>query len=214
MKAPRLSGLKIAPFWNGKSQTLDRLGSLKHYLSRERFELQWKPEQPKAAAHVIFLLDTSGSMALNKQMAQVKGLIEQTIQQQRFKKLQYALILLENNTASIAQAFTHDWEKITELNYGLRSRGKTNLGDAFRKVHELSRKIDKQSIQLFTFTDGKVNVGDGGQEAFAYALASYKKWVGRAIHSTLIDTEQGFVKLGKAKELAEKLKLHYVKMEE
>ena len=209
----QLPALKAFAAPNRKSPKLDLLQSVKQYLLKERFEAHYKSESPKAEANIIFLLDTSGSMAVGAQMAYVKGLVAQTLKKQRHKKIHYAMILLQNSSATIAQAFTPNTQLITQLNYNLRTGGKTNLGDAFKKVHSLSRGLDKHTLQLFTFTDGKANVGCEGTSPFAYAVSCYKKYVGSSVKSTIIDTEKGFVQLGRAKALAKELKLNYTKLQ-
>lgn len=199
------------PFFSPyKSQQTDVLQSVKHQLLNGVFQEKFKPEHSRAEANIIFLLDTSGSMAANQQMGYVKGMIEQTLKKQRHKKIRYAMILLEGETAKICQPFTQNQQLISQFNYGLRNRGKTNLGAAFIKVQELSRSLDKSSVQLFAFTDGKANVGDGENAPFEYALQCYKKHVGSRIRSTIVDTEQGMVRIGKARELAGKLGVRYL----
>lgn len=187
--------------------------SVKQYLLKERFEAYYEPEDPKGLANIIFLLDTSGSMAVGEQMAHVKGLIAQTLKKQQQKKVRYAMILLEDSSATIAQSFTPHAKLITELNYKLRTGGKTNLGDAFKKVHSLCRSLDKRTVQLFAFTDGKVNAGAEGVSPFAYALSCYKKYVGNSVRATIVDTEQGFVRIGKARVLANELNINYSRLQ-
>lgn len=152
-------------------------------------------------------------MAVGEQMAWVKGIIAQTLKKEQQKKLRYAMILLQDGSAAIAQAFTSNTRLITQLNLGLRTGGKTNLGEAFKQVHTLTRSLDKRTVQLFAFTDGKANVGTGAQSPFAYAVSCYKKYVGSSLRSTIIDTERGFVQIGKARELAKELKVKYRKLE-
>ena len=186
------------------------LQSVKHYLLKGEFEEKFRPDHSRAETNIIFLLDTSGSMAAHQQMGYVKGMIEQTLKMQRHKKISYAMILLEGEDARICQPFTQNQQLISQLSYSLRNRGKTNLGAAFIKVNELSRSLDKSKVQLFTFTDGKANAGGGENAPFEYALQCYKKYVGSRIRSTIVDTEQGMVRIGKAKALADKLGVRYL----
>lgn len=213
LKSKQLPSLRLSPINSFNSSRTDVLASVKKYLVQERFEAIPKKEDSRTTAYIVFILDSSGSMASHQQMGYVKGLIDQTLRQQRFQKFQYAMIVLDNGRASILQPFTHHPQLISQLNYSLKTRGKTNLGAAFLKTHELIRHVDKNQVQLFTFTDGKANLGSGNSHPFHYAIDCYHKYLGKRIRSTLIDTERGMVRLGKAKELAEKLGVKYERME-
>jgi Mg-chelatase subunit ChlD len=196
-----------------KSSQTDVLQSVKNYLQKEHFERIPKVENARATAYIVFILDSSGSMASHQQMGYVKGLMEQTLEKQRYKKIRYAMIVLDEGKASIVQPFTGHLQLITQLTYSLKTKGKTNLGAAFLKAHALIRQMDKSQVQLFTFTDGKANTGSGNSSPFSYAIDCYQKYLGKRLRSTIIDTEKGVVKLGKAKELAEKLGVGYERIE-
>ncbi|MDY8136622.1 VWA domain-containing protein [Aquimarina sp. 2201CG5-10] len=181
--------------------------SVKNYLSKETFTTIYKRSARKAAARIIFLVDTSASMALDQQMAYLKGVIDKTITSNPMQKVQYAIVGLQDTTARIIQDFTYNTKQISDLNYQLKTGGKTNLGAAFFKVYELLRSVNMQTVQLFVFTDGKINTG--AANPFQYAVTMYKMYLARVQKTTIIDTETGFVKLGKAKQLAQQLKLNY-----
>jgi magnesium chelatase subunit D len=146
-------------------------------------------------------------MALDQQMAYLKGIIEKTIMSYPLQKIQYAIVGLQDTTAKIIQEFTSNTEQILDINHQLKTGGKTNLGAAFLKVYELLRSVNTQTIQLFVFTDGKINAG--AENPFQYAVTVYKKYLARIQKTTIIDTETGFVRLGKARQLAQQLKLSY-----
>ncbi len=212
LSAGNLPALKLSSQSFYRSRKIDVLSSVKNYLLEERFEVKHKAEEPLAESNIIFLLDTSGSMAAMQQMSYLKGVMERTVNNRRYKKVSFALIMLDGEDAVILQPFTHNHQLISRQAGGLRTKGKTNLGAAFKKVHELSRGVDKSSLQLFTFTDGKANTGTAEHTPFEWALHSYRKYVGKGIKSTIIDTERGVVRLGKAKELADKLGVKYAEI--
>lgn len=214
VKTKEQLSLRISPVSSFKSSQTNVLESVRNYLVKGRFERIYKKENTRGSVSVVFILDSSGSMASHQQMGYVKGLVEKTIGQQRFKKVQYAMVVLKDEDAAIAQPFTIHPQQITQLSYKLKTSGKTNLGAAFLRVYELVRHIDKSQVQLFAFTDGKANIGSGNSHPFQYAVNCYRQYLGKRISSTIIDTERGMVKLGKARELAEKLGIKYERMEE
>ncbi|MEW7279039.1 AAA family ATPase [Aquimarina sp. 2201CG1-2-11] len=181
--------------------------SIKNYLSTGKFTVIYQQANKKATANIVFLIDTSASMAIDQQIGYLKGVIEKTITAQPFKKVQYAIVGLQGTTAKIVQEFTSNTQQVSATNYQLKTGGKTNLGAAFFKVYELIRSINTQTVQLFVFTDGKINTG--AQNPFQYAVDTYKKYLARIQKTTVIDTETGFVRLGKAQQLAQQLRLNY-----
>ncbi len=190
-----------------RQQEISVLQSVKQYLKTEKFATVYKQTTQKATARIIFLVDTSASMALDQQMAYLKGIIEKTITSYPLQKIQYAIVGLQDTTAKVIQEFTSNTKQISNINYQLRTGGKTNLGAAFFKVYELLRSVNTQTVQLFVFTDGKINAGV--ENPFQYAVSTYKKYLTRIQKTTVVDTETGFVRLGKARQLAEQLKLKY-----
>jgi magnesium chelatase subunit D len=213
LKSKSQPSLRRAPIHSFKSSQTDVLQSVKNYLVKERFERVHKKEDARTTAYLVFILDSSASMAGQQQMAYVKGLMEQTLKRQRDQQSRYAMVVLDGDKAAIAQPFTRHPQQISRLNYSLKTGGKTNLGAAFLKAHELIRQLDKRQVQLFTFTDGKANIANGQHSPFQYAIGCYRQYLGKSIHSTIIDTERGLVKLGKAKELANELGIRYEKIE-
>ncbi|WP_106790831.1 VWA domain-containing protein [Aquimarina sp. Aq78] len=190
-----------------RQQEISVLQSVQQYLKTGKFTTVYKQATQKAIARIIFLVDTSASMALDQQMAYLKGIIEKTIMSYPLQKIQYAIVGLQDTTAKIIQEFTANTQEISNINHQLKTGGKTNLGAAFFKVYELLRSVNTQTVQLFVFTDGKINAG--AENPFQYAITAYKKYLARIQKATVIDTETGFVRLGKAKQLAQQLKLNY-----
>ncbi len=202
-----LDELKIVPYQAEKSREIAIIASVKNYLIKDKFTPIHKQVTKKSMAHIVFLIDTSASMAIQKQIAYVKGMLQKTITSHPSQKVHYAIVGLADKTATVLQEFTTNIEKVLDENYKLKVGGKTNLGSAFLKVYELIRSINSKTLQLFILTDGKANIG--GQDPFKYAIEMYKTYLGKLKNTTVIDTEQGFVRLGKAKELAKHLQLTY-----
>lgn len=205
-----LEKLYAVPYRAQQQPEISILQSVKKYLRTGSFTTIYKQATEKAVARIIFLVDTSTSMALDQQMACLKGIIEKTITSHSTQKVQYAIVGLQNTTAKVIQGFTSNIKQISDINYQLKTGGKTNLGAAFFKVYELLRSVNMQTVQLFVFTDGKINTGT--THPFQYAISTYKKYLARIPKTTIMDTETGFVRLGKAQQLAQELQLNYIKV--
>ncbi|WP_103865723.1 VWA domain-containing protein [Aquimarina sp. I32.4] len=202
--------LHTVPYTASQQPEISIVQSVKKYLSTNRFTPVYKQATEKAVARIVFLVDTSASMAIDQQMAHLKGIIEKTIKTHPMQRLQYAIIGLQDQTAKVIQEFTTNIQQVSTINHQLKTGGKTNLGAAFMKVYEVLRSVQMQTVQLFVFTDGKINTGTS--QPFQYAITTYKKYLAKIPKTTIIDTEIGFVRLGKAQQLAQQLQLNYMAM--
>ncbi|MDC1162360.1 VWA domain-containing protein [Tenacibaculum sp.] len=208
VKLDSLESLKTVPFKSEQQQALSLIKTVKNYIISQKFSPIYQDATKKAIARIVFLVDTSASMALDKQLGYIKGTIQKTIEKHPLQKVQYAIVGLEGSSAKIIQHFTSNSSIVTDENYKLTAGGKTNLGAAFFKVFELLKSIPKKTVQLFILTDGKANTG--GNNPFEYAIDTYKTYLSKLSNSTIIDTENSFVKLKKAQQLAQRLQLRYI----
>ncbi|MEM6720894.1 MAG: VWA domain-containing protein [Bacteroidota bacterium] len=203
-----LNEYKNTPYIATPQSSIALVKTIKNYVATEKFTAIYKQVTKKTTAKIVFLLDTSASMAIDKQLGYVKGIVQKTIASYPFKKVAYAIVALENASARIVQHFTTDHEKLYEINHQLQAGGKTNLGSAFFKVFELLKSINKKTVQLFVLTDGKVNAGH--ENPFEFAIKNYKTYLSKLSNTTIVDTENGFVKLERAKLLADRLRVNYL----
>ena len=199
------------PYLSAPSKEIDLSKTVKNFMLTNKFKVFIRQLSQKKNMNIVFLIDTSASMAVDKQLGFVKGILKKTIATYPSKKIAYAMVALENSSAKIIQFFTTNREVLNNLSTHLRAGGKTNLGSAFFKVFELLKFVNTKTVQLFILTDGKIN--SGGNQPFEYAIKSYRTYLSNLQNTTVIDTENGFVKLGRAKLLANKLKVRYSPME-
>ncbi|OEJ99142.1 hypothetical protein A8C32_08180 [Flavivirga aquatica] len=208
VKLENLEALQSVPFTSDKQESIALVKTIKHYVLNQNFKPIYQNKIKKAVARIVFLVDTSASMALDKQLGYIKGVIQKTIEKHPMQKVQYAIVGLENKSAKIVQHFTSNTSIITDENYKLSAGGKTNLGSAFFKVFELLKSIPKKTVQLFVLTDGKANAGT--DNPLEYAINTYKTYLSKLSNTTIIDTENSFVKLKKAEQLAQRLQVRYI----
>ena len=209
-KGPKIEYLNRTPYKAKPDSTLAVLKSIKHYLATDKFKAFYNQVSNKSNPKIVFLLDASGSMAIDKQLGFIKGIVTKTIESYPNKTIEYAIVTLEHSSAKICQYFTRDKGFLDTINNTLRAGGKTNLGLGFLKVHEVLKNVNVKAVQLFVLTDGKVNFG--ADNPFRYAVKTYKMYLSKLTNTTIVDTENGFVKLGKAKHLAHNLKVHYTSL--
>ncbi|UII33992.1 VWA domain-containing protein [Fulvivirga ulvae] len=194
-------------------QTRDLLQTVNHYLLHDRFELKQKKTSHNAAPLIIFLIDSSSSMAKNKMIAYVKGLIENTAKKHNRQSLKYALIALLQGESQLIFPPGKSKELLFQSLEDLKTGGQTNMASGIRKVYEVIRKQKGSDIvKLFILTDGKINKGKTSTP-FEEAVQLHKQLLGSLKSVTVVDTESGFVKLQMAKDFANSIKANYKTLE-
>lgn len=176
-----------------KAAVVDILATVQHYLSTDKVTLKLKSNVSKAAMHIIFLIDSSGSMVKDQQIAYIKGLIQDTIAHYKGKRILYAAVALSNDDAQLLSSFTVDTEQLMQTVTLLKSGGKTNMKAGFAIVHQLIRS----DAHLYIFTDGKINVG-----TFEDTVSYYNAYLKQVKSATVIDNDSGFIRLGLSQKLA------------
>jgi magnesium chelatase subunit D len=192
------------------SPSADILATVKNYLTNDQLTVKFKPFVCKSEIRMLFLIDSSSSMLQNKQLALVKGIIEQTADRYKNRKIYYSAVALVNGTAKVLMHLTvNALELITSIKQ-LRTGGKTNMKAGLKLVHQLLKdsKTKNKSHQLFILTDGQINAGES-HNPFQEAIAFYKTFLKQLVQTTIVDMERGFVKLGLAKQLAQQMHSRY-----
>jgi magnesium chelatase subunit D len=176
-----------------KAAAVDVLATVQHYLSTDKVMLKLRSNISKAAMHIIFLIDSSGSMVKDQQIAYIKGLIADTIVHYKGKRILYAAVALSNGDAQLLSPFTLDTELVMQTIASLKSGGKTNMKAGLAIVHQLIRS----DAHLYVFTDGKINAG-----TFEETVSYYKTHLKQVKSATVIDNDSGFIQLGLSQKLA------------
>ncbi|RVU89953.1 VWA domain-containing protein [Flavobacterium columnare] len=191
------------------STTINILNTVKEYLITKKIKIHYKKTISKAKIHLVFLIDSSSSMIKDQQISFIKGMISETLLKFKNKKIWLSAVALQNGTATIILKFTQNIDYFIAQIEQLRSGGKTNLRAGFYLVKQLlkSKNLEKETL-LYIMTDGKVNEGKT-QNPFEEAVSYFKTYLKINKHTTVIDTEKGFVKLALAKKLANQMKVNY-----
>ncbi|TRX62747.1 VWA domain-containing protein [Fulvivirga sp. M361] len=191
---------------------IDHRQSVKNYLVKEEFKVIYKTHEQRSKTAIYFLVDSSGSMARHHQVSFVKGVISNTISENKGRHITFATIGMINGSAEIVQTETQNTDQLIRTLEEFRTGGRTSLTHGFRQVSYLlkDQTHTAKRCSLFILTDGKINQGisehlNPVEEATTYFQRHLKK----LDTVSVIDMEKGFVKLGKAAELARKLNARY-----
>lgn len=188
-------------------KSIDNRKTVSQYLATDKFELKHKFQQSKTQPHLIFLLDSSGSMLKEKVVAYAKGLVAKFAQSDSGLKPIYSLITLYNGDAELVQDSSKDIEELLEKLKGIKTGGKTNIVAAFKKIKALTNNSKDINHELIMITDGKFNSSvDNAFDEAVIACQTYCKAVNQL---TVVDAEKGLVKLNLAQKFAKKIKANY-----
>jgi magnesium chelatase subunit D len=184
----------------------------------ERRDVRLKLRQERGSACTLFVVDASGSMAARRRMAAAKGAVVSLLTdayQQRtqvgliaFRGVAAELVLPPTTSAALAYACLRD----------LPTGGRTPLATALTLAEStLSRWKASRSAQPATglvvlVSDCRANVAPGGGDPLAEALAVARSLRAAGILALVVDTEEGPVRLGLARQVSDALGGSYLRL--
>ncbi|UTC67221.1 MULTISPECIES: magnesium chelatase subunit D family protein [unclassified Treponema] len=181
-------------------------------------DYKFKRRKTRIGTSIIFLVDASGSMGAMKRMKETKNAILSLLMDSYQKHDEVSMITFAGIGAEIALPFTRSVLLAKRELQLIPTIGKTPLSIGLNKALEyfkIHRLKNKDMIPLlFLITDGRANHGSVFfDEPIKDALFISKKIKYENIHSVVIDTESGFVKLAIAEEIAKNLNAKYYQIE-
>ncbi|MHA1229900.1 MAG: magnesium chelatase subunit D family protein [Candidatus Helarchaeota archaeon] len=164
---------------------------------------------------IIFLLDTSGSMGVNKRISAAKGAIFSLLKEIYIRKDKVCLITFSGIGADLVLPPTNSVELAYEILEKIPTGGKTPLSAGIYKALQLaiSENNNKNIIPLIILlSDGKQNVPlySSFVEDQEILLELFNKY---SIPLVCIDTDLSYFNLGFAKELANNFNAIYYELD-
>ncbi len=198
---------------------LERKGLRAQKLLIEPQDIREKVRDKKVSNLVLFVVDSSGSMAANRRMEAAKGVILSLLVDSYEKRDRVGMIAFKQDKAEVLLSPTNSVELASARLEELPTGGKTPLSSglqlALETIKRELRKNERLATLLVLITDGKANVsiqknGKPFEEAktIAHQIKELK------VKSIVIDTERGFVRLGRLPELSEALGGRYYPLED
>ncbi|HET6660160.1 MAG TPA: putative cobaltochelatase [Rubrobacter sp.] len=148
---------------------------------------------------ILFLVDASGSMAARKRMSAVKGAVLSLLNDAYQRRDKVAMISFRGEIARILLPPTSSVGLATSRLEDLPTGGRTPLAAGIEKAAEVLKREELRDRErrplLILLTDGRATAGPDPQVAAARL---------RSLGATsfVVDTEEGYVRLGMAGELA------------
>jgi magnesium chelatase subunit D len=160
---------------------------------------------------ILFLVDASGSMAARKRMSAVKGAVLSLLNDAYQRRDKVALISFRGEGARILVPPTSSVVLAAPRLEELPTGGRTPLAAGIEKAAEVLKREELRDRErrplLVLLTDGRATVGPDPLVAAARV---------RSLGATsfVVDTEEGYVRLGMAVELAESMGARCLRLEE
>jgi magnesium chelatase subunit D len=174
-------------------------------LNVTRDDLHQQVRTGKSANLILFIVDASGSMAAQRRMEAVKGSVLALLTDAYQRRDEVAVIAFRGPKAQLQLAPTRSVDRAEQGLRDLPTGGRTPLPHALQLTLETlaTRAKDALPPLLVLLTDGKANValaegGDTWRETLELAAQL-------AVPALVIDTETGYLKLGRATLLAQAL---------
>jgi magnesium chelatase subunit D len=160
---------------------------------------------------VLFVVDASGSMAARSRMAAVKGAVLSLLTDAYQRRDKVGLVSFRGEGARVLLPPTSGVELAASRLADLPTGGRTPLAAGLEKAAEIlmrerTREKERRPL-ILVLTDGRTTAGPDPRAAAA-ALRRL------GISSVVVDTEEGYVRLGMAATLAEALGARCLRLEE
>lgn len=189
-----------------------------------RDDIRVKRFRDKAGALFVFVVDASGSMALNR-MREAKGATVRLLQNAYVHRDQVALIAFRGRAAQVLLPPSQSVDRAKRELDVLPTGGGTPLASALLLAWQTVRQARSRGIEqatLILLTDGRANVALDTGEAGSQADGANKEQItqqvrqlarriaGDRINAVVIDTQAGYLSRGEARALAGWLNGRYV----
>lgn len=193
-----------------------------HKLSIMPEDLRYKLRTCKRGMLFIFVVDTSGSMAVNR-INQAKGALARLLRQSYVNRDRVALISFRERRAEILLHASQSSSLVKSRLDAMPVGGATPLSAALVCALEVARRAATRGIQdckLLIFTDGRANVPLNGETekdraTLKHVINLEVAQLGAALQrrrvaSVVVDTQNRFTASGEGQHLADALDGRYV----
>jgi magnesium chelatase subunit D len=174
-------------------------------------DLRRAVREGREANLVVFVVDTSGSMAARRRMHHVKTAILSLLLDAYRRRDRVGVVTFRDRAAEIALPPTGSVDIAAKRLDDLPAGGRTPLAEGLMKAAEVVRRERLRDPSrrplLVIVTDGRATAGP---DAVGRAQQAAAHLVGEGIGSIVVDCENGRIRMGLAANLAERLNAEHV----
>ncbi len=186
----------------------------------ERSDLHRKERAGRTGTLILFVVDASGSMAARQRMAAVKGSVLGLLQSAYEQRDEVGVIAFRGPNAEVLLPPTRGIDRAEEALRDLPTGGRTPLAHALVLARETIRQAQRSApdrlVLLVLLSDGKANVGlpESPGDPWQQSLQAAADLCADGIPALVLDSDAGYVRLGRARLLAEALGGEHLPLEE
>jgi magnesium chelatase subunit D len=172
-------------------------------------DLRQKVRESRAGNLILFVVDASGSMGARERMVATKGAILSLLLDAYQKRDRVGLVSFRSQEATVLLPPTGSVELAQRHLADLRTGGRTPLAAGLATAYELLVRYRQRAREiqplLVLLTDGRANAATRDCDPLADAMTRATALRTARVPSLVVDTEQGALRLGLARRLAEAL---------
>lgn len=186
----------------------------------ERSDLHRKERAGRTGTLILFVVDASGSMAARRRMESVKGAVLGLLRSAYEQRDEVGVLAFRGPSAEVLLAPTRGIAVAEETLRVLPTGGRTPLAHALvlarETIQQAQRSAPDRPVLLVLLSDGKANVGlpESPGDPWQQSLRAAAELSGDGVPALVLDSDAGFVRMGRARELAEALGAEYLTLEE
>jgi magnesium chelatase subunit D len=170
-------------------------------------DLRGWPKRGPGGCLLLFVVDASGSMAARQRMRQTKSAILSLLLQSYQRRDRIALLAFRGIGTELVLPPTCDLHSALRAVERLPVGGATPLAlgllEAKRLAHRQQRRQPRQPIWLILLTDGRANIALRDGDPWTDTLTAGRALKSHGLQSLVIDTETGWPRFDRARELAQ-----------
>jgi magnesium chelatase subunit D len=187
-------------------------------LAVSSLDLHEKIRSSKNGSLIIFVVDSSGSMAALRQMELVKGAAISLLADVYRRRDKVAVISFRGQDAELLVPPTQNVQLVQDRLADLATGGRTPLTAALQMVTELvdgCTGAQPAEPLVIVLCDGKANVSIARDaDPLLESLEAANQLAERGVASIVIDTESGYTRFGRAQTLANALAADCIRLDQ
>ena len=181
-------------------------------------DLHQKVRSGRQGSLILFVVDASGSMAALQRMEMVKGAVLALLRDAYERRDEVGVIAFRGSKAALLLSPTRSVDTAELQLRELPTGGRTPLAHALQVASDVLNQNSGPSRPqplLIVLSDGKANVPlDGTGDAWEQSLQYAQSFARKGIAALVLDTEVGFVRMGRAQGLADAFNAPCLSLEE
>jgi magnesium chelatase subunit D len=181
-------------------------------------DIRVKVREKRVGNTILFLLDTSGSMGINRRMTEAKAAVFELLKESYKKRDTVGLMRFNQNDANLELQPTRSLDLAHKCLKDIKVGGKTPLAAGINSAVELMKALLSKNHEtlpvVVILSDGRANHCNKGDKPMDAAIDAAKKAANEPIRFIVINTETGFIRLRLAKKLADALDGEYYNLED